>query len=272
MTCPHCGSAATVERPDRTELGYRRFRCRACQRSFNERTGTPFNRLQYPTDVVSLVVLWRFRYKLSLRDLTEMFLQRGIVFTHETVRDWEVRLAPLLTDALRKKRRGAVRDSWYVDETYIRVQGRWCYLYRAIDRDGTLVDVRLSTARDLAAAETFFRSAWTATGVTPDRITTDGHEAYPRAIRNVFGDRVIHRTNRYLNNHLEQDHRGIKQRYRPTGGLKTFHTAAQFCRVFDEVRAFLRPQSRRNQWLSLAQRRTLHQERFAQLMGMMAAA
>jgi putative transposase len=272
MTCAPCGSAATAERPDRTELGYRRFRCRACKRSFNERTGTPFNRLQYPTDVVSLVVLWRFRYKLSLRDLTEMFLQRGIVFTHETIRDWEVRLTPLLTDALRKKRRGAVRDNWYVDETYIRVQGRWCYLYRAIDRDGTLVDVRLSAARDLAAAETFFRSAWTATGVMPDRITTDGHDAYPRAIRNVFGDRVIHRTNRYLNNHLEQDHRGIKQRYRPTGGLKTFHTAAQFCRVFDEVRAFLRPQSRRDQWLSLAQRRTLHQERFAQLMGMMAAA
>jgi transposase-like protein len=253
-------------------LGYRRFRCRACKRSFNERTGTPFNRLQYPTDVLSLVVLWRFRYKLSLRDLTEMLLQGGIVFTHEAIRDWEVRLTPLLTDALRKKRRGAVRDNWYVDETYIRVQGRWCYLYRAIDRDGTLVDVRLSAARDVAAAETFFRPAWTATGVTPDRITTDGHDAYPRAIRNVFGDRVIHRTNRYLNNHLEQDHRGIKQRYRPTGGLKTFHTAAQFCRVFDEVRAFLRPQSRRDQWLSLAQRRTLHQERFAQLMGMMAAA
>jgi putative transposase len=96
MTCPHCESAATAERSDRTELGYRRFRCRACQRSFNERTGTPCNRLQYPTDVVSLVVLWRVRYKLSLRDLAEMFLQRGIVFTHETVRDWEARLASVL--------------------------------------------------------------------------------------------------------------------------------------------------------------------------------
>jgi putative transposase len=61
MTCPHCESTATTERPDRTELGYRRFRCRACQRAFNEWTGTPFDRLQYPTAVICLVVLWRFR-------------------------------------------------------------------------------------------------------------------------------------------------------------------------------------------------------------------
>jgi putative transposase len=272
MTCPHCESTATTERPDRTELGYRRFRCRDCQRGFNERTGTSYNRLQYPTDVVCLVVLWRFRYKLSLRDLAEMFLQRGFIFTHEAVRDWEAKLTPLLIEALRKKRHGAVRESWYVDETYVRVQRQWQYLYRAIDRDGNLVDVRLSDTRDLTAAEAFFRSAWTVTGVTPDRITTDGHDAYPRAIRTVFGERVTHRTNRYLNNHLEQDHRGIKQRYRPTYGFKTFTTATRFCCLFDEIRAFLRPQSHRNQGLSLHQRRCIHQDRFAQLMGMMAAA
>jgi putative transposase len=71
--------------------------------------------------IVSLVVLWRVRYKLSLRDLAEMFLQRGIVFTHETVRNWEARLALVLTELLRQKRRGAVRGSWYVDESYVRV-------------------------------------------------------------------------------------------------------------------------------------------------------
>jgi putative transposase len=172
----------------------------------------------------------------------------------------------------RKQRHGIVGDSWYVDETYIKVQGRWCYLYRAIDRDGHLIDVRLSNAPDLAAAEAFFRSAGTVTGVTPGRITTDGHDAYPRAIRHVFGDGVIHRTNRYLNNHLEQDHRGIKQRYRPMCGFKTFATAARFCSVFDEIRGFLRPQSHRNQSLTLAQRRRIHQDRFSQLIGMMATA
>jgi putative transposase len=125
-----------------------------------------------------------------------MFLQRGITFTHEAVREWEAKLAPLLGEALRKRRHSAVGQSWYVDETYVRVQGQWQYLYRAIDRDGHLVDVRLSDTRDLAAADAFFRSAWAVTGVRPDRITTDGHDAYPRAIRNVFGDQVIHRTNR----------------------------------------------------------------------------
>ena len=112
MTCPHCESTATTERSERTALGYRRFRCRACRRGFNERTGTLFNYLEYPTDVVCLVVFWRFRYKLILRDLAEMFLQRGIQFTHEAVRNWETKLAPLLSDTLRKRRRGAVGNSW----------------------------------------------------------------------------------------------------------------------------------------------------------------
>jgi putative transposase len=73
MTCPHCQSAHTPERAERTELGYRRFRCRDCHRECNERTGTLFNRLQYPSDVVCLVVVWRLRYKLSLRDLAEIY-------------------------------------------------------------------------------------------------------------------------------------------------------------------------------------------------------
>jgi transposase-like protein len=82
----------------------------------------------------------------------------------------------------------------------------------------------------------------------------------------------MHRTNRYLNNDVAQDHRGIKQRYRPMCGFKTFVTAGCFCRVFDEIRAFLRPQSHRNQPLTLAQRRCIHRERFAHLMAIIAAA
>jgi putative transposase len=107
MTCPHCESPATVERPDRTEFGYRGFRCRTCKREFNERTGTPDKRLQYPTDVVCLVGRWRFRYQPSLRDLAEMFLQRGITLPHETVRDWEANRAPRRREALRQRRHGA---------------------------------------------------------------------------------------------------------------------------------------------------------------------
>ena len=91
------------------------FRCRACGKQFNERSGTALNRAQYPSDVVALVVLWRLRYKLSLRDLPEMFLVRGLVFSHETVREWEAKLTPALAEDLRR-RRGRAGRSWYVDE------------------------------------------------------------------------------------------------------------------------------------------------------------
>jgi putative transposase len=220
MRCPECRSTAVRERSERTAQGYRRFRCLDCTKQFNERSMGLLNRAQYPSDIIALVVLWRLRYKLSLRDLAEMFLIRGFVFSHEAVRDWEAKLTPTLAEDLRRRRKGKVGRSWYVDETYIRVHGGWKYLYRAIDRDGALVDVMLSEHRDLAAAKAFFRSAKAVTGVTPDRVTTDGHDAYPRAIRMELGKPARHRTSRYLNNRLEQDHRGIKNRGRPMLGFR----------------------------------------------------
>ena len=120
MPCPHCASSRTACQLRTPAWGYQTFRCAACRRSFNERTGTPFNFLEYPTDVALLIVLWRLRYKLSLRDLAEMFLERGFVFTHEAVREWEERFATLLTERLRARRRGKAGRSWYVDEPYIR--------------------------------------------------------------------------------------------------------------------------------------------------------
>src|SRR5690348_18419719 len=92
MRCVSCGSASVTVRTDRTAQGYRRFRCRECGKQFNERSASVLNRAQYPSDVIALVVLWRLRYKLSLRDLAEMFLVRGIVFSHEAVRDWEAKI------------------------------------------------------------------------------------------------------------------------------------------------------------------------------------
>ncbi len=226
MRCPTC---STIVSPSgkKTALGYDLFRCH-CGSKFNERTGTPFNFLEFPTDIVLLVVRWRLRYKLSLRDLPEMFLERGFVFTHEAVREWEERFAPMITEKLRAKRRGRAGPSWYVDETYIKVKGCWVYLYRAIDRDGNLVDTMLSETRDMKAAKRFFRGAKTVVGHAPDRVTTDGHDAYPRAIKEVLGEHVRHRLNIYLNNRIEQDHRGIKQRYGPMLSFKSFPSAAPF--------------------------------------------
>src|ERR671917_2350714 len=101
MRCLECGSQAVTERPERTAQGYRRFRCRTCAKQFNERSGGALNRTQYPCDVIALVVLWRLRYKLALRDLPEMFLVRGLVLSHETVREWEAKLTPVLAEDLR---------------------------------------------------------------------------------------------------------------------------------------------------------------------------
>ena len=93
MACHHSSSSETSRRRRRTSLGYRTFACRACRTVFNERTGTPFNDLQHPTDLVLLTVLWRLRYKLSFRDVAVLLLQRGFEVTHETVREWEFRFA-----------------------------------------------------------------------------------------------------------------------------------------------------------------------------------
>src|SRR5215217_7579793 len=261
MRCLECGSEAVTERAERTAPGYRRFRCRACGKQFNERSGTLLNHAQYPSDVIALVVFWRLRYRLTLRDLAEMSLVRGLVFSHEAVRGREAKLAPMLADELRRRRhgRGGARGRhWHVDETYLKVGGRWAYLYRAIDRDGDLVDTMPSEHRDMAAAQAFFRSARAATGITPDRVTTDGHGSYPRAIRSTLGRRVVHRTSAYKDNRLEQDHRGVKGRTRCMRGFKSFVSAERFCRGYDELRAFLRLRTHHNQHVPASRRRLLH--------------
>ncbi len=275
MECVCCGSAAVAERPERTAQGYRRFRCRDCGRQFNERSGGLLNRAQYPSDVIALVVLWRLRYRLTLRDLSEMFLIRGLVFSHEAVRDWEAKLAPALADELRRRRhgRGGARGRhWHVDETYLKVGGRWAYLYRAIDRDGNLVDTMLSEHRDMAAAQAFFRSAKSVAGQVPERVTTDGHGSYPRAIRSTLGRHVVHRTSAYKNNRLEQDHRGVKGRTRCMRGFKSFASAERFCRGYDELRDFLRPHTRHNQHIPADRRRLLHLRRATAAFAIMEAA
>src|ERR1700730_7207590 len=126
MNCPYCATADTRKRAKKTKLGYAMFFCPNCRHIFNERTGTPFNYLEFPTDIVLLAVLWRVRSKLSLRDVAEMFLERGIAFSPEAIRDWERRFAPLIAEQLRNKRGGQAGRSWYVDETYLKVYGKWC--------------------------------------------------------------------------------------------------------------------------------------------------
>ena len=149
MQCPKCRSTAFNQRPERTAQGYRRLRCLDCTNQFNERSGGLLNRTQHPSDVIALVVLWRLHYKLRLRDLAEMFLLRGIVFSYEAVRDWEAKLTPALAEELRRNRKGKVGRTWYVDGTYIRVYGHWKYLHRAI---GCNIHVRSQRAGERVMA------------------------------------------------------------------------------------------------------------------------
>ena len=255
MPCSDCCSNRITQWQRTTALGYAVFYCKDCHRTFNERTGTPFNFLEFPTDIVFQVLLCRLRYKLSYRDVAEFFLVRGFEFTHETVRDWEERFAPIFADELRAKRKGKVGKVWHVDETYIRVQGRWCYLYRAIDQDGNLVDSMLSETRDMEAAKAFFKQTQDITDVPPERVFTDGLNSYPRAIKEELGAEVEHEVIPCLGNPIEQSHRGIKQRYYPTLGFGAFESAKRFCQAFDEVRQFFRPRQRMAEFVSLPDRR-----------------
>jgi putative transposase len=161
---------------------------------------------------------------------------------------------------------------WYVDETYVKVKGKWCYLYRATDREGNLVDSMLSATRDMAAAQRFFRSTLAVVDKPPKQITTDGHDSYPRAIREVLGAEVEHRCSAYLNRRIEQDHRGVKQRYYPMLGFGAFPSAQRFCRAFEEVRQYFRPARKRKQFVSLAKRRRQFTARAVALASMFTAA
>ena len=155
----------------------------------------------------------RLRYKMSWRDVAEFFLLRGFEFTHETVRQWEERFAPLVAKPLQTKRTGTMGRNWHVDETYIRIKGRGCYLDRAMDKASNLVDSRLRKKRDMASATAFFEPVLEVAQTPPNRVVTDGLASYPRAISEVLGEAVIHEPESCLDNPLEPDHRGIQHRY-----------------------------------------------------------
>ena len=132
MNCSCCGSMAVTERPEVTARGYRRFRCRTCGQQFNERSGGVLNRTCLPSDIIAFVVFCRLRYRLTLRDLSEIVVLRGIEVSHEAIRGWETKLLPIMGDQLRKRRHGWRRGSgtrWHVDETYLKVRGRCCRLW-----------------------------------------------------------------------------------------------------------------------------------------------
>jgi transposase-like protein len=169
--------------------------------------------------VIVLAVRWYLRFGLSYRDVEELLAERGIAVDHVTVHRWVRRFAPLLADAARFGRH-RVGDRWQVDETYVKVAGRWVYLYRAVDQFGQVIDVYASTRRDAEAARRFFQRAGSTTGVTPVEVVTDRAPTYPAVVEELW-PAAWHHVERYANNRVESDHAQLKRWLRPMRGIKT---------------------------------------------------
>jgi len=181
--------------------------------------GLEFAGFRLPAEVIVLAVRWYLRFGLSYRDVEELLAERGIEVDHVTVYRWVHRFTPLLAEAARPCRH-VVGDSWFVDETYVKIGGQWRSVYRAVDQFGHVIDVYVSTRRAGRAARRFLEHALRSTAVTPSEVTTDKAPAYLRVL-DELAPQALHRTEQYGNNRIEADHAQLKRRLRPMRGLKT---------------------------------------------------
>ena len=191
-----------------------------------------FAGFRFPPDVILVAVRWYLRYSLSYRDVEELLAERGVTIDHIAVYRWVQRFTPLLIDAAQPCRH-APGDRWFVDETYVKVAGRWVYLYRAIDQYGQVIDVLVSEKRDLAATRRFFTQALEH-GPRRTEVSTDHAPAYPRVVDELL-PAACHVSEQYANNPVESDHGRLKSRLRPMRGLKRLHSV----RVISAGHAFV---------------------------------
>jgi putative transposase len=185
-----------------------------------------FKGAHFPQEIILTCVRWYVAYPLSLRHVEELMQERGVSVDHATVNRWVIKYSPPLEEAFHRRKR-PVWVSWRMDETYIRVKGEWRYLYRAVDKHGQTIDFLLTEHRDTAATLRFLKHAIRRHGV-PETITIDGSEANEAAIKRYneeHGTHIIIRQVKYLNNMVEQDHRGVKRVTRPMLGFKSFDAA-----------------------------------------------
>ena len=179
-------------------------------------------------EIIMLFVYMKCRFSLSYRDLEEMAGIRGAAIDHATLQRWLIRFVPLIDKEVRKRKRPA-GSSWRMDETYIKINGKWVYLYRAVDSYGNTIEFLLRKYRDAVAAKAFFRKAFKNNGI-PGSVTIDKSGSNTCAL-NSFNknqpeeQKIEIRQNKYLNNIIEQDHRFIKKRTKPMLGFKSFRSA-----------------------------------------------
>ncbi len=189
-----------------------------------------FKGAHFVKEIILMCVRWYVAYPLSYRQVEELMRERGVSVDHSTINRWVLKYAPQLEAAFHRRKR-PVWLSWRMDETYIRVKGKWRYLYRAVDKHGQTIDFLLTEQRDEEAALYFLKKATRRNGV-PKTITIDGSEANAAAIKSynkAYGTAIIVRQAKYLNNIVEQDHRAVKRVTRPMLGFKAF--AAAQCTV-----------------------------------------
>lgn len=233
MVCPRCTGTAVIKN-GRDRRGAQVYRCAPCAYAFTALLQTPFSGFHFPPDLIALAVRWYLRYWLSLADVAELLAERHIHVDRTTIYAWVVRFAPLYQEAARAHRH-RVGDRWAIDETYVKVAGQSCYLYRAVDQWGQVVDVYFSERRDAAAAIAFFRGALESTGVTPRRVTTDKAAVYPPALAVVLPG-VDHVTGKLAQQQIERDHQHLKGRIHCMRGFKSSLGA----QIFGRAHAFMR--------------------------------
>jgi putative transposase len=185
-----------------------------------------FKGSQFEKDIILWGVRWYVAYPISYRQLEEMMGERGVAVDHSTLNRWVIKYAPEFEKEFRRRQQ-AVGRSWRLDETYVKIKGKWAYLYRAVDKEGHTIDFLLTPERDWAAAEAFLWKAVRTPGL-PEKITIDQSSSHTAAIKRynrTYKTGIAIRQRKYLNNIVEQDHRAVKRKVRPMLGFKSFWAA-----------------------------------------------
>jgi transposase-like protein len=197
----------------------------------------PFKWRHFSPDIILWGVRWYCLYPLSYRQLEEMMCDRGVEVDHSTLSRWVQKYAPEIDKRCRPHLQ-PTNDSWRVDETYIKVKGEDKYLYRAVDSDGNTLDFLLTAKRDAKAVKRFFRTLQAPHTEEPRVINVDKNAAYPKALEEMKVKEELPlsvelQQNKYLNNIVEQDHRGIKRLVKPGMGFGSFNTARRTLKGYE---------------------------------------
>jgi putative transposase len=185
-----------------------------------------YKRHRFPPDIISYAVWLYYRSNLSHRDIEDLLAERGVTVSYETIRLWCIKFGALYSKRLRRKHRG-YGDTFYIDEVFVKINGKQHYLWRAVDQDGEVIDVYLQKRRDGATAKRFFKRLLRNNGSEPRKIVTDKLRSYPVAHREVIPG-SIHVTDRYANNRVEQSHESTRVRERVMRKFKSVGQAQKF--------------------------------------------